>query len=716
VSAEATVLVSHERTWFDRLAAAYPLVVGYVVLLMLYGWQVSKHSAPWNFVDELQWAALSRGVAHTGRPELRSHPAALHSLYTYFLAPAWWFGTTGKGYAAAKYLNVCAAAATLFPAYGLARSFVGRGAAVVVAFAAATTPAVAYAGMLIPESLAYFWSALVLWLVARALLQPRRATVVAAIVTLLLAPIVRSELAVLFPAALVAAAFAFGGSSRGRRLIGSWTTRERIGAATLVFLALVWLGSFISHHSISWEIGTAYHHRMITYGLWAVGAYTIGVGILPAVVSVAWALGARCRAYDECVLLGLLVGTVATFVVYTAVKASYISTNFAIRVEERNLIYLSPLVFTVTARWFVQGRFLPWAWALSVGGVGYLIATTPYHAYEHLYSDALGLAILEWLNRTWYFTNTDLKRLLFGILAATLALGVATALVRRRGADRRFAAAAVGLAGLVAVLVVGWNLTGEIAAANASNSIAKTFRDQLPEPPDWIDRATGRARTMFLGESLGGTNSNALWSIEFWNQSIGDVWSVDASVPPPGPGITPNFTSLDGEVAPQIPARYGVTTRGVDLVGPIVEKAGGLVLRRLTRPIRIADSALGVTPDGWMSTSAQYNRFAPPNARPGVASVVLTRAAACGNVPASNITIRLSKLRLDRNSQPRAGKPLAVRRTTVRSTPCETKTISIPVTPPFHIDVTADPTFQPSPSDPRQLSVQIGFGFKPNAR
>ena len=714
MTAETAALAGHERTWFDRLAAIYPLVVGYVLLLVLYGWQVSKHPTPWNFVDELQWAELSRGVAHTGRPELRTHPAAFHSLYTYFLAPAWWLGTTGKGYAAAKYLNVFVAAATLFPAYGLARGFVGRGAATIVGFAAAATPAVAYAGMLIPESLAYFWSALVICLVARALLHPGYARAAFAVVALVVAPAVRSQLAVLFPAAFVALLFALAGSRRGRSLIGSWSVRERIGAATLVVLAVVWSGSFVAHHSMTWQVGTELHHRLITYGLWAVGAYAIGIGILPAVVSVAWALGARCRTYDECVLLGLFVGAVVTFGAYAAVKASYISTNFAIRVEERNLIYLSPIVFVVTARWFQQGRFRPWAWALGAAGVGYLIATTPYHAYEHLYSDALGLAILEWLNRTWYLTNTDLEWLLFAILAFSVAAGVASHVLRHRFDRPRLRTAAVAFGLAIGALVFGWNLTGEIAAADASNSIAKTFRSTLPTPPDWIDRATGRAQTLFLGEALG--NSNAFWSIEFWNQSIGEVWSVDASVPPPGPGLTPDYTSPDGQVSPQPTDRYGVTTPGVTLVGRVVERAGGLVLSRLTNPIRIADSTLGITPDGWMSTAATFNRFGPPNARPGVATVVLSRAAACGNVPAARMTIRVSRLRINEDRQPSPGRLLAERRTTIRSTPCETKTIRIPVRPPFRIDVSANRTFQPSQYDPRQLSVKLGFGFEPNAR
>src|SRR5262249_48688003 len=154
------------------------------------------------------------------------------------------------------------------------------------------------------------------------------------------------------------------------------------------------------------------------------------------------------------------------------VKASYISTIFAIRVEERNLIYVSPVVFTVAARWFMQGRFKIVPWALATAATAYLIATTPYHAYEHLYSDAFGLAILEWLNRTWYMTNPGLKRLLFGILVLTVVAGLASDLLRRRSPRRGFRLAAVAVGGTVAALVVAWNLTGEIAAANASNSIA----------------------------------------------------------------------------------------------------------------------------------------------------------------------------------------------------------------------------------------------------
>jgi hypothetical protein len=51
----------------------------------------------------------------------------------------------------------------------------------------------------------------------------------------------------------------------------------------------------------------------------------------------------------------------------------------------------------------------------------------------------------------------------------------------------------------------------------------------------------------------------------------------------------------------------------------------------------------------------------------------------------------------------------------IRSTPCDTRVIRIPVRTPFRVDVGAIGTFQPSLYDQRQLSAQVGFGFRPAA-
>jgi hypothetical protein len=364
-------------------------------------------------------------------------------------------------------------------------------------------------------------------------------------------------------------------------------------------------------------------------------------------------------------------------------------------------------MFAVTARWLVGARARLFATVGAVAAVAYLITHTPFHMEEHLTVDAPGLSILSWLNRTWYWTPTDAKRLLFGLLALGAVLLIGRELLARRGADLgRWRTAAIALLGATVVAVGAWNVTGEVTAANASNSFADDFRATLPNPPDWIDRITGGERTLFIGQQLG--NSNALWSLEFWNRSIGDVWSVDASVPPPGPGATPNIARVDGTVSAQIPARWAVSGNDVTIVGKVV-RTKPLRLVRVTRPLRIEHAVNGVTPDGWMGTHSSYVQYA---GRPGVATVVASRSAACGDVPAAPLTIRLARVALNEQYQPTLGKILATRRVRIRSTPCDSTPIRFRAKPPFLVDVTSAKTFRPL-NDTRDLSVQINYDFAP---
>ena len=696
----------------DRAIGAYPLVLAYVVLLILYAWQTTRHATPWLFTDELEWANLSRGVAHHGVPQLRLENQSFSSFYEYLIAPAWWAATTSGGYAAAKYINAVVMTASIFPGYLLARLFVPRRSAIACGIATASIPALAYTGLLIPEPLAYTWACLVLWLVARAMLRRNRRTVSAAVVSLLLAPAVRSELTVLILAAAIGVLITAATSAQGRTLMHGWTWRERVGATTLAIGALIFLGAAGNHHSYTWEIGGHYHHRMFTYGLWAIGAFTIGVGILPVVVALVWLLGNPFRTPEDRALGGLLVGAVLAFGLYTAVKASYLSTNFAIRVEERNLIYLAPVVFAVLARWVYAGRSRLVPIALSAAAVWYLLDTTPYHNTEHFYSDAPGLSVLQWLNQKIFFTTTDARRLVFAILAGSVVVALLQAYGGRSRRLRRLALPG-GIA--LAVLVVGWNLWGEIAAANASNTFASAFRSVLPTPPSWVDDATGKSPTMFIGQSL--SESNAFWSLEFWNQSIQYVWSVDGTAPGPGPVRTPNYLGTDGAIDPQLPIDWIVAAPGVDPIGELDENVGGLRLYRVTHPIKIADAEGGISTDAsWMQSSAWYYRFTSAGTEPGYATVTLSRAAACGSFRPSHITIKLSSLKItpEPQAQPVADELLAVRHVTVRSNPCTSNLlVKIPAKTPYRIDLSAVGTFQPSQYDQRQLSAQVSFGFQP---
>jgi hypothetical protein len=366
-------------------------------------------------------------------------------------------------------------------------------------------------------------------------------------------------------------------------------------------------------------------------------------------------------------------------------------------------------VFAVLAVWATAGRIRVISLLLSGGAVSYLLDVTPYHNVDDFYSDAPGLSVLQWLNRQYYFTTSDARRLLYGILIGTVvAVAVTDVLVRRKRWPRLAAPAAA----LLAVLVVGWNLWGEAAASGGSNRFARGFRSVLVQPPDWIDQATGHHRAVFIGQSLGG--SNTFWGMEVWNQSIQDVWSVDASEPPPGPSVTPDYADTTGVVKPQLPVDWAVVTPGIDPVGALVEQAGGLRLYRMPHPIRLEATTSGLSPDAdWMSSTASYVRFAGADAPRGVATVSLSRAAACGSFVASPITIRITRLVINADRQPGPGRLLTERHVLIRSNPCDTKVLRFPVRTPFRIDLGATRTFLAP--DGRQLSAQVSFGFSPNS-
>lgn len=698
-------MIAPQRTLLDRLLAAYPLAVAYLALLILYAWQTTRIPSPWIFTDELNWSLLARGIAHTGHPQLREHTVSPGSVYAYFQAPAWWAGATAPGYAAAKYLNAVIMTATIFPAYGLARLFLSRVPAYLVAIASAAIPSLALTGVLMPESLAYFWAALVAYLIGRALLRPSLWTIATAAVVVAVSPFVREQLRVIVFAAVVAAGVFAVTGARGRATFAGWTRGERFRAFVLCVGIVIALDVFLIHHAYEWYVGTHYGHRMFTYGLWAIGALAIGVGVLPVLFALAWALGGPVETREDRALLGLFIGLSLGFVLYTAVKASFLATTFAIRVEERNLIYLSPIVFVVAARWLVERRVRAVPLALATGAVGWLLWSTPYHAYEHLYSDALGLSILQWLNQTSAFTNDDLKWLLFSILAG----GVVFAALLQRGSAR-----VAGIAtGALAVAIVAWNLTGELSAASQAMAPAKFQRSLLPTPPDWIDRETGRARTMFLGKSL--SNSVSFWTLEFWNQSLQDIWSVDATAPPPGPTVTPDFQGTDGTVNPQIPDDWAVTQPELTMAGSLVEQAGGLNLYRLAHPIRMVSFVSGITPDGWMveGDRSAFVRFAK-QPTPGTLTISVSRAAACGGQAPSRFTFRVSNLRIDSHAQPVAGRLQRTERTTVRSTPCQQKLLQVDAVAPLRVEGSVVGSF--TAGDGRKLAAQVGFRFTPASR
>ncbi len=730
----------------DRLQRAIPLASAFLWLCTLYGWQVRGHVTPWLFTDELKLAQISRAISETGHAAQRGHPSSFETLYAYVIAPFWRLGDTGTGYAAIKYAGVIVMTSAIFPAYFLARMVVARPWALFAAIATVSTPALAYAPFLVEEPMAYPWATLCLFLIVKALARRTPGWIAGAAAASLVAPLVRGQLAVIVPVYALAALFLLWASEPARRWRRTWSTWDWVGATVLLIGAVILCSGIIGAHSQTWLIATGfYRHRTIVYGLWAAGAFAIGVGLLP-VVALASLVRPRAEQWTRELkaFTAVTASAVIAFGLYTATKASYLSTVFATRVEERNLIYLAPLMFVATAFALERGRLRPWAVAATGGFVLYTILTTPYQLDLWPYSDALGLAIVQMANRDLAFTDGDVKVLLVVVLALSVVLLCARPLLAGR---LRLGGAAVALTG---VLVLAWNISGQISASNGANVFSKNLLGSFPTPPDWVDRATHGRPAIFLGQRI--TDPQGVWLTEFWNRSLRYVWSLDGSAPGPGEVLTPD-AGPDGRLTGRsIPngappgVDYVVADEGIDVVGRlivrpevhrvltedqfgfpihrVVVEPSSRRLLRIDQPLRLQSAPTGIEADGWVTPPAgsprgtaafsAYNQFSTPGGRPGFIRVKVSRAGWRGPDKPGNVTILVGRLIRGADKQPALGHPTEVLRWVVHSG--KTRVFYVRAAPPTRVEVRISPTFSPaalsrSSSDRRELGAQVAYSF-----
>jgi hypothetical protein len=712
----AVAVAAPARTRLERFSAALPVLTVFAWLCLVYGVEAWLHGTPWLFTDELETAQLSRAIADTGHAARRGQPHGFGSLYAFLIAPAWWLHSVLDAYSTIKYLGVAVMTSVVFPAYWLARTIVSPRPALFAATASAAIPAFLYASMLLPEPLAYPYSTLCLFLIAKALSTRGAWWIAAAALASAVAPLVKGQLAVV-PAVYVLAALGLAWNGRWmRRWRERWTTWDWIGAAMLLAGVAVVLNSFMSHRSFSWYVATTlWKDRMLDNGLWAVGAFTIGVGVFPVVAGLAALVRPRgvVRSERERAFVAVAVASIAAFTWYTAVKAAYISTVFSTLTEERNLIYLSPIVFAGTALALERPRLRPLPVLAAAALAGYVLVGTNYKMDVHLYNDAPGLAILQSANRNLGLTPHGARIVLLGVLVASVAVLLAPRVPRMPVRPLVVGAA---------LFVLAWNITGQMAAASASRNFSDELLQNYPRPLNWLDEADHGHPAMYLGQQI--TDANGLWLLEFWNKSLHYVWSLDGTAKGPGPTLSPDLVSTDGTITSVPGIEYVVVDPGIDLVGRQVEsvehRGGGAAqawrLYEIAPPLRLADAVSGIYADGWAGKESSYSRYRTPGGRPGSVVVNVSRAAWNGPSPTGHVTIRVGPLRI-KDKQPALASVTQIRRWKVESGLEQSFVIPTP-RPPFRVEVLISPTFVPAQFDPRsselrEFGAQVSFGFEP---
>jgi hypothetical protein len=709
------------RTLNDRFLAAVPLLSVFFWLGVLYTWQAWGHGTPWLFTDELELTQLSRSIADTGHAARRGDPYTFKTLYSFLMAPAWLIDDVHRAYDTIRYLGVLLMTLTVFPAYGLARMVVGKWPALFAAAGATAIPALAYAPMIVEEPLAYPYASLALYVIARALTSRRPGWIGAALVASLLGITVRDELAVLVAVFGLAACFLAWTSPPVRTWRIRWSARDWIGLGVLVVGVAVIVSAFVGHWYTEWLISTGFNkHRMFTMGMRAAGALTIGLGVFPLVAGLAslWPVPGERRTRELSAFRAVLGASVIAFGLYTAVKATYVSTTFGTYTYERNLIYLSPLLFIGTALWLERRAIRAVAVGLAAAFALYVLLTTGYEMNQDFSYNAPGLAILQQSNRWIALTPGAAKVVLVVLLAASVVLLLVPRYLRR---------GAVLLAAAVAGVVLTWNVIGEIAFATASNRAADRGLSNIRGAPTWLDRATRGAPTLFIGQQMY-PDQTSEWLLEFWNRSIRAVWSLDGTAQGPGPTLTPDMRAANGVlyegrgVRPTFP--YVVTDRGIEVAGVVVARhahrgGGGFSTWRLFRvdqPLRLSGAATGLYADGWSgSKGSAYTRYSTHGGGAGKLQVVASWKA-WGGTNAAHVTVRMGQLVIGKDKQPHLGTVTAVRHCTIRAYEQCRFLLQAPG-PSFRVQVSVNPKFRPKKltggrmSDNRLLGAVMSYRF-----
>jgi hypothetical protein len=716
-----------ERTRLDRFLAAVPVLVAGLVLISILLWEASAMSTPFIFGDELKWALVSRKLAHDSHVASLQSPTSFGSLFAFLAAPWWWLSRTRTAYAGIRYTDTLVMATAAIPVYLLARQLVTKGWAAAAALGTLCTSAYFYAPLLLPEVLAFPVFALCAYVSIEALAGRGRRWTISAVVLSLVAVEVRTQLAMAGGALVIAAAWLALVGPRGKRLRTNWSLADHVGAVLLAIGAFVVLNRFASPHVTEWSTVTqSFKSRMWRLGLESGSALAIGLGVLPAIGGLAslWVPerrnDPRWRAFAA-----YLGASIISFGTYTGVKAAYNSTVVFTRVEERNLIYLAPLLLVGTAI-VLSSRRVWTSIAVAAAVVGWLVLGYGYQlAYP--YSDAPGYGIAVMANRAFYWTQSDIR------------IGLAVAFVASLGvlllvhAQRVPAPVRTAVLGAAVLTVAVWMTAGQITSARGAQHAASSELGGLKaigaEPLDWIDRTTHGQGVVYLGQELAPPlgDPTGLWQEEFWNRTIQVVDTLDSSAPGPALSLTPGLTAPDGSLTDDPGLPYALADGGVNFQAHKVAQHGSLVLYRLpSHPWRLQHSVLGLTGDGWIigsdpegpaeGTYAYYG----PQRTVGTLSVQIGSTLCPTGAPVQHAVVRVGTVAVNNQQKPVVLKALFVRRIVVPTCHDPRKrsaVLTFQVKPPVAVTVDVTPTIQPSSyggsSDSRLLGAQVGYDFAP---
>jgi len=606
---DATVAAAGDRPVARvRAVPAWVWLAGLVALSALVRYAFARRVvAPWIMGDEFIYSELAKSVAAHGEFRIRDVPvgAAFSALYPVVIAPAFaLFERVPSAYAAAKAINAFVFSLAAVPTYLLARRMVRPGLALAAALLAVAVPGGLYTGMLMTENVFYPLVALAALALVLALERPDPLRVGGALLAIGAAFLARAQAVVLVPVLLTAPLVLVAFERSGRRGLARFRWLYGIPAAALVLLLLAQLARGASPGGLLGAYVTVleeqYHLREVArWSLWHLAHLDLAAGVIPfaallLLAAIAHRLGPRERAF---------VAVAVTLTAWMVLQVGAFASRWALRIEERNLFHVLPLLLVALVVWIERGLPRPpVATAAAAAAAAVLPVLIPFERLVGVSATSDTFGLLVW----WDVVDggVPFARLAPIALALSAALALLFALLPRVAAAPLLPALV-----LAAFLVMSWSAEGRIRTA----AVGALFQGITHEQRDWVDRAVGPDARV---AGLWSPHRDPLTMIqnEFFSRAVsGPVYTLGAEMPPALPQVPLVFDEDEGALrdpdGEPVEAEYALADQAVPVAGRVVARDRTMKLVELDGALGYEHWFTGVDPDRWTRGAFEYVRY-----------------------------------------------------------------------------------------------------------
>jgi len=578
------------------------LVVIVGASILVYSTLALLTHSPWIVPDELIYSEMAKSLGSGDLPAVRDETSFAYGIaYPLLISPGWaLFDSTIYAFEFAKISNAIIMSTVAIPSYFLARNYVAKNLSIVVSIFSVLVPSMMYTGTIMTEVVFYPLVICAVLAISLAIDEHSWRRQAMALFAIAIAFLVKPLAACLLVAYGASKAVSMVRARRGkpddagRRL--SPRSLFLLLTALSVICALIAALRFDPRRLLgaySVVLGNISLQGIPEWFYLHVIELELYTGLIPFLATMLVIGRAFTSTGDEASkrFTILLLPVATSFLLAVAAYSSkplagavgYLGSTA--RLHERNLFFLTPLLFIGLAIWIEAG--LPRLHLRQVVGLAFVALLPATLPLDDLRQNAhfQALALVPW-SLVDQALDWVIPFVVFAI-AATALLAVTKA----------------GHAGRLWVATGAWLVAASAVTYGAFTVESKAARNAVTSGrPDWIDRAVGRTSSVSVfwreADAKGGVAPSEadrqVWINEFFNRSLDRVYTIGRDMPynlPTTKLIVRSGRAYDAATLLPISPRLVLAPCTLGIVGSTVasDAANGLRLVRVRSPLRLTE-------------------------------------------------------------------------------------------------------------------------------